>query len=215
MICVAISDKNIDNCLASIKNVEMAEIRLDLTEFNLDNIKKIFTQPKKLIATLRPGNYGEDERIKKLKTAIKAGAKYVDLEYESDEGYRKKLIDFAHKNNCDVIISYHNFRNTPGIDVLNKTVRNCFKYGADIAKIVTTAKTNIDNSRVLSLYNNPGRIVAFCMGCLGKITRIIAPFMGAEFTYASMDEGMATAPGQIRYTDMKDIIHKLEGILDK
>jgi len=215
MICVAISDKNIKNCLATLKNVDMAEIRLDLTEFDIKKIKEIFSQPKKLIATLRPGICDEGERINKLKTAIKAGAKYVDLEYESDETYRKDLIDYAHRNNCDVIISYHNFRNTPETDILNKIVKDCFEYGADIAKVVTTAKTNIDNSRILSLYNNPGRIVAFCMGCLGKITRIIAPFMGSEITYASMDEGKATAPGQIKYSDMKDIIHKLEEILGK
>ena len=41
MICVAISDKNIDNCLAILEQVEMAEIRLDLTEFDLNEIKKI------------------------------------------------------------------------------------------------------------------------------------------------------------------------------
>jgi 3-dehydroquinate dehydratase type I len=215
MICVAISDKNINNCLETLKNVEMAEIRLDLTEFDQKEINEIFSQPKKLIATFRPGICDEEERKNKLKSAIKAGAKYVDLEYESNENYRKELIDFAHKNNCDVIISYHNFKDTPNSDVLNKIVKNCFAYGADIAKVVTTAKTNIDNSRILSLYNNPGRIVAFCMGCMGKITRIISPFMGSEFTYASMDESRATAPGQIKYTDMKGIIHILEEILDK
>jgi 3-dehydroquinate dehydratase-1 len=215
MICVAISDKNIDNCLETLKNVDMAEIRLDLTEFGDTNIKKIFSQPKKLIATLRPGVYDDEVRLSRLKTAIKAGAKYVDLEYESDEDYRNKLIDYAHKNNCDVIISYHNFKSTPRLNILNRIVKNCFEYGADIAKVVTTAKTNIDNSRILALYNYPGRIVAFCMGCLGKITRIIAPFMGSEFTYAAMDEGKATAPGQIKYSDIKEIIQKLEWILDK
>jgi 3-dehydroquinate dehydratase type I len=215
MICVAISDKNIDNCLETLKKVDMAEIRLDLTEFGDTNISRIFSQPKKLIATLRPGVCDDEVRISRLKTAIRAGAKYVDLEYESDEDYRNELIDFAHNNNCDVIISYHNFKNTPSLNVLNRIVKNCFKYGADIAKVVTTAKTNIDNSRIFALYNYPGRIVAFCMGCLGKVTRIVAPFMGSEFTYASMDEGKATAPGQIRYSDMKEIIQKLEGILDK
>jgi 3-dehydroquinate dehydratase-1 len=215
MICVAISDKNIENCLETLKNVDMAEIRLDLTEFGDTNIKKIFSQSKKLIATLRPGICDDEVRLSRLKTAIRAGAKYVDLEYESDEDYRNKLIEFAHKNNCDVIISYHNFKSTPRLNVLNRIVKNCFEHGADIAKVVTTAKTNIDNSRILALYNYPGRIVAFCMGCLGKITRIIAPFMGSEFTYAAMDEGKATAAGQIRYSDMKEIIQKLEGVLDK
>jgi len=210
MICVAISDKNINNCLAAIENIGMAEIRLDLTGFNLKEIENIFSRQKKLIATHRPDKHSEEERMKNLKTAIKAGAKYVDLEYESNEDYRKELIKFAHRNNCDVIISYHNYKNTPDIEVLNKTLKNCFDFGADIAKIVTTAITNIDNSKILSLYNNPGRIIAFCMGNMGKITRILAPFMGAEFTYAAMDGGKATAAGQIKYSDIKSIIQKIE-----
>lgn len=210
MICVAISDKNIDNCLATLEHVGMAEIRLDLTEFGPSEIKKIFSQNKKLIATHRPDKHSEEERMKNLKAAIKAGAKYLDLEYESNENYRKELISFAHRNNCDVIISYHNYKNTPDSEVLKIILKNSFEFGADIAKIVATAITNIDNSKILSLYNYPGRIIAFCMGNMGKITRIIAPFMGAEFTYAAMDEGEATAAGQIKYSDIKSIIRNIE-----
>jgi 3-dehydroquinate dehydratase type I len=210
MICVAISDKNMDNCLATLKNVEMAEIRLDLTEFNLNDIKKIFSRHNKLIATHRPDKHSDEDRMKNLKAAIKAGAKYLDLEYESNENYRNELIKFAHSNNCDVIISYHNYKFTPDSEVLKIILKNCFDFGADIAKIVATAITNIDNSKILSLYNYPGRIIAFCMGNMGKITRIIAPFMGAEFTYAAMDEGEATAAGQIKYSDIRNIIQKIE-----
>lgn len=210
MICVAISDKNMDNCLATLKNVEMAEIRLDLTCFKTEEIKEIFSKHNKLIATHRPDKHSDEERIKNLKTAIKAGAKYLDLEYESTENYRNELIKFAHSNNCDVIISYHNYKFTPDSEVLKIILKNCFDFGADIAKIVATAITNIDNSKILSLYNYPGRIIAFCMGNMGRITRIIAPFMGAEFTYAAMDEGKATAAGQIKYSDLKNIIQKIE-----
>jgi 3-dehydroquinate dehydratase-1 len=135
------------------------------------------------------------------------------LEYESKEYYRNELIEFAHQNNSDVIISYHNFNNTPDSDTLNKILKDCFKFGADIAKIVTTAVVNIDNSTILSLYNNPGRIIAFCMGEMGKLTRIIAPFLGAEFTYAAMDKGEATATGQIKYSEMKRIIDDIETTL--
>lgn len=213
MICVAISDKNMKKCLAAIEQIEIAEIRLDLTGFDFEEIREIFSQPKKLIATMRPCKASDEERMEKLKASIKAGAKYVDLEYESKEAYRKELIDFAHRNNCDVIISYHNFTKTPEIKELNAIIKECFAFGADITKIVTKARKNIDNSRILSLYNNPGRIIAFCMGNLGKLTRIIGPFLGAEFTFAAMDEGEATAPGQIKYSSIKNIMDNLEKLM--
>ena len=211
MICVAISDKNYDNCLSVLNRVDMAEIRLDLVDFDFEQISQVFSLPKKLIATYRPVDGKEEERLPKLIAAIEAGAKYVDIEHESEEGYRNELIKYAHKCNCDVIVSYHNFEFTPDCHELEKTVKKAFAMGADVAKVVTMIKTNLDNSKIISLYKDPGRIVAFGMGNLGKITRIIAPFLGAEFTFAAMDEGLATAPGQISYSKIKSIIQQIEG----
>jgi 3-dehydroquinate dehydratase len=44
------------------------------------------------------------------------------------------------------------------------------------------------------------------MGELGKISRIAAAFMGAEFTFASATDESATGPGQISYTKLRTII---------
>jgi 3-dehydroquinate dehydratase len=48
------------------------------------------------------------------------------------------------------------------------------------------------------------------MGEAGKLTRIIAPFLGAEFTFAFADDFKSTAPGQISYSRMKSILSNLE-----
>jgi 3-dehydroquinate dehydratase-1 len=50
------------------------------------------------------------------------------------------------------------------------------------------------------------------MGDLGRISRIVAPFMGAEFTYASLSEGEATAPGQISYERLSQFILEIQQI---
>lgn len=210
MICVAISDKDFNNCLDVLSKVDMAEIRLDLTHFDTDQIRNVFSLQKKLIATHRPNGKSDEERASILKTAVNSGAKYVDIEYEAPDDYRNDIIKFAHKNNCDVIISYHNYEFTPDCEELDEIVRNCFKKGADVAKVATTIKKNVDNSKIFSLYKNPGRLVAFGMGNLGKITRIVAPFLGAEFTFASMEEGLETAPGQIVHTSLRSLIKQIE-----
>ena len=175
-----------------------------------DQIRQLFSLRKKLIATCRPCEDKEEDRITKLKTAVEAGTDYIDIEFESSDKYRKDLISFAHKFNCDVIISYHNFVCTPDIASLRAIVDESFKKGADVVKIATMVRTNTDNASILSLYNIPGRVVAIGMGNLGKITRIIGPFLGAEFTYAAMDEGIETAPGQIKYSLLKSAIQYIE-----
>ncbi len=85
-------------------------------------------------------------------------------------------------------------------------MNRCFELGADMAKIATMIKVNRDNSKILSLYKAPGRLVAIGMGELGKISRIVAPFLGAEFTYASLTDDNTTAPGQISYKRLNKYI---------
>jgi 3-dehydroquinate dehydratase-1 len=199
MICVSLAEKDPDVCLDILEKVEMAEIRIDLAELSDKDIIKIFSARKKLIATCRPGIYSQPERIQKLRLAIESGATFVDIEYEATDDLRDALIDFAHGHQCDVIISYHNYVMTPELEDLEKIMQKCFELGADMAKIATMIKVNRDNSKILSLYKAPGRLVAIGMGELGKISRIVAPFLGAEFTYASLTDDNATAPGQISY----------------
>jgi 3-dehydroquinate dehydratase-1 len=50
------------------------------------------------------------------------------------------------------------------------------------------------------------------MGDLGKISRIIAPFLGAEFTYASLSDNESTAPGQISYQKLNQFILDIQQI---
>jgi len=206
MICVSLAEKDPKVCLEILEKVEMAEIRIDLTESSDEDIRKIFSSRNKLIATCRPGKYSQPERIHKLKLAIESGATFVDIEYEADDDFRNALIEFAHLRQCDVIISYHNYEKTPELDELEKIMHNCFEQGADMAKIATMIKVNRDNSKILSLYKAPGRLVAIGMGELGKISRIVAPFLGAEFTYASLTDDNTTAPGQISYTRLNKYI---------
>jgi 3-dehydroquinate dehydratase type I len=212
MICASIAEKDLEVCLKAIERVEMAEIRIDLTEFNDEEIRKVFSQRKKLIATCRPGKIKDKDRALMLKVAIESGSTYVDIEYEAPEVYKNNLIDFAHSHQCDVIISYHNYEKTPDLDELERIVQECYKQGADLAKIATHVNVNRDNSKIISLYKAPGRLVAIGMGDLGRISRIVAPFLGAEFTYASLNETVATAPGQISYEKLSQFILEIQQI---
>jgi 3-dehydroquinate dehydratase-1 len=206
MICVSLAEKDSDVCLEILEKVDMAEIRIDLAELSDKDIIKIFSARKKLIATCRPGKYSLSERIHKLKLAIESGATFLDIEYEADDDFRNVLSEFAHVHQCDVILSYHNYEMTPELDELEKIMHKCFELGADIAKIATMVKVNRDNSKILSLYKAPGRLVAIGMGELGKISRIVAPFLGAEFTYAALTDDSITAPGQISYDRLNKYI---------
>jgi 3-dehydroquinate dehydratase-1 len=212
MICVSIAEKDLEKCIKSLEKIEIAEIRIDLAEFNNDEIRKVFSRRKKMIATCRPGKIRDEERAEMLKVAIESGATFVDIEYEAPDAYRNDMISFAHSHQCDVIISYHNYDKTPELEELENIVHNCYEMGADLAKIATHVNVNRDNSKILSLFKEPGRLVAIGMGDLGRISRIVAPFLGAEFTYASLNDTEATAPGQISYEKLNQFILEIQQI---
>ncbi len=209
MICVAIAEPDLEKCFQTLDKVEMAEIRIDLTGFGLEEIKKVFAHTTPTIATCRPDQMGSKKQFELLTLAIKSGAKYIDIEIDADKKQIKKIITIARNNHCKVIVSYHNFEETPGLKQLYQVVDDCFASGADIAKVATQTKNKSDCARLLSLYSIQKPLVVLGMGELGKITRIMAPFLGAEFTFASMDEGLPTAQGQIVYSRMKELVKLL------
>jgi len=213
MICVAISEKNPVKCLEILDSVEMAEIRLDLTGYDLLAIGKVFSHHTPTIATCRAETTSYSIQKSRLLKAIESGAKYVDIEVEVPDEKCHDIIEYARQNNCKVILSYHNFTETPGMLDLFTIADECFQRGADIAKIATMVNKPEDNARLIALYSLGKPVVSLGMGEMGKISRIIAPLMGAEFTFAAPDNGASTAPGQIKYSEMKKVLDSIEKIL--
>ena len=182
------------------------EARLDLMRIDSEKINLLAMQCQKWIATCRPGKLSERERMVLLSAAIHAGAKYIDIEYEATHEYRQPLVELAKRRHCKVIISYHNYDETPDDETLNMIIDRSKGYGADLVKIAVMANSHADCAKVLSLYSRHDNIVAFAMGETGKITRITSLFLGAEFSYASIDKAHQTAPGQLTVSQINSII---------
>ncbi|MDR0712101.1 MAG: type I 3-dehydroquinate dehydratase [Prevotellaceae bacterium] len=207
-ICVSLAASGYADCCNMAQSSAMIELRLDLMPLELEQIEQLLHYPALTVATCREGKFGKLERLRRLQFAIRHGATYVDIEVEADEIYRKTLVEFANKHGCKVIISYHNFEQTPSLPEMRKIIADCRSMNADVVKLVTTARSTHDSARVLSLYEGESSLVAFAMGDAGKITRVACLYLGAPFTYASPAAGLEAAPGQITADDMNLIIQK-------
>ena len=205
-ICVSIGEMPFITCLKLAATYPLVEIRLDLLKVDPENIDVLAMQSRQWIATCRPGALTERERTVLLAASIRAGATYVDIEYEAEPEYRQTLIDLAKQHHCKVIISYHNFDETPDETALHEIVGESEKMGADYVKLAVMANISVDCANVMSLYGKYDNLIAFCMGDVGKITRIAAPFLGAKFTFASVDEAHVTAPGQLTASEMETVM---------
>ena len=208
MICTSIQNKELDQILEILKTVEMAEIRLDRCPLQDADIDVLFSESDvPLIATCRLAE--EPQAPELLERAIQAGAKYADLEIEAPATVGRRIREACRNCGTVLIRSYHNFEDTPPLPVLQSVLERARSFGGEVVKIVTTAHSKADNNTVAALYADaaPGSLVAFCMGEAGRPSRLEALRRGAPFTYASLTEAEATAPGQWTAEEMRKSVY--------
>ena len=208
MICVSIQNKELQEIQELLQGLEMAEIRLDRCALSDEEIEQLFSQSDvPLIATCRLSEEPGAPEI--LERAIKAGAKYVDLEMEAPAAVGRRIRQACRQWGTVLIRSYHNFDITPPLPVLESIVERATSFGAEIVKVAVMAASESDWGVVSSLYNitKPGSLVAFCMGEAGKPSRLDSLAKGAPFTYACLTEEEATAPGQWTWSSLKEALY--------
>ena len=201
-----------------LPSLEMAEIRLDSCPLTDSEIEELFNQTDiPLVATCRASALGGNWEVAehRLNIAVEAGARYADLEIEAPSDLSRRFQKLCHECGTSIIRSFHDFTGTPDEKGLQLTLARCFRYGADIAKIVPTCHSAEDAARIESLYSliledvdsMEGRLIAFGMGVEGRQTRIECLRRGAPFTYAALSEEEATAPGQPVTEDLRKLIY--------
>jgi 3-dehydroquinate dehydratase type I len=204
MICVSLAHiSGLDEAIHS--GAGLIELRLDLIKEAPSKLLPLIPKDIETIVTCRPGVYGEAERIELLKAAIKEGAGYVDIEIETAADQMEDLISSAKQSGCRIILSYHNFERTADREDLESLMISCYERGAEIAKIACQVNAAEDIRNLLSLYDVPGKKVILGMGSMGRISRVIGPYLGAAFTFASPGDGGETAPGQLTVKQLNEI----------
>jgi 3-dehydroquinate dehydratase type I len=215
-VCIPIVETTVEKALIAIKKVNRWA---DLIELRADYLKRVKlallleNRRKPFIVTNRRKEEGgkykgeERKRVSVLQEAIDLGADYVDVELATERSFLQGLI--RNKKGTQVILSFHDFRGTPSPKELQRLFGQMVRLEADVTKIVSFARSWEDNLSILSLIPlakaRKQKIVAFCMGEKGKVSRLFSPFLGAAWTYASLSRGKASAPGQLTVREMKQV----------
>jgi len=132
---------------------------------------------------------------------------FVDLEIETIEGSLGGRISSLKPAPFAWIASYHNFQETPpDLPAIYCRLRNC---GADVVKIATQARNFADNFRLFEQAEAARRdgipIIIAAMGELGTFSRLTATGSGSLWTYASLERGLESAPGQFTASALKNL----------
>ena len=188
---------------------DCVELRLDLFEEAFD-LKILLRERGALpvVVTLRPPEQGgrsplpADQRLKVLLQAAELGAEYVDLEYDAASDAAQAAV---RASGARVIVSRHDFAAMPAglADVWWPALA---AQGADVVKVVGTpadARECLPVFEALAHADRP--TIAIGMGVAGLATRVLA--LRSEqclLTYAALDAGGGTAPGQLAVSEMRD-----------
>jgi 3-dehydroquinate dehydratase type I len=146
----------------------------------------------------------EETRRAELLKAVSLGASIIDIELASPE--LEEIVPVI-KKKARCMISHHDMRRTPPVTELGRIIKDELAAGADICKLVTTARAFEDNAAVLGMISEfrPAEVVAFCMGARGQMSRVLCPLSGGAFTYAALSEREASASGQMTVSQMRNL----------
>ena len=230
-LCVSIFVDSIDDVpfalararTATAQGARLVEWRLDALAEEPDAAtgigRLLADSPAPCIATIRAEDEGgtwvgsEQERIALLE-AMGTGdhpPAYLDLElraWRRSANLRQKVrlaIDHAAQVrdiSTRLILSSHDFGGRPA-DLLARVADLAAEEACAVGKIVYMARSVRDCLEMFDLLaDRPKPMIALAMGEFGTMSRILAPKFGGFLTFAALDEGSGTAPGQPSVGDL-------------
>jgi 3-dehydroquinate dehydratase-1 len=229
-ICVTIAAPDtikLDNQInkAFQMGADYVEIRFDFVKLvDIDKAIEVAKKVrKKAVFTLRsPSEEGRFEgdlsdRLNSLKKMAAVNPMLLDVELDTikscNNNEKINLMDYFKKQQVRILVSWHNFKNTPSNIKLRSVLEEMRTY-SNYIKMVTTANDIEDSIRILDLYKNaPGLVlIAFAMGESGILSRIFSTLLKrtatAPFTYAALEKPIAA--GQMTLEQMKRLYNRID-----
>ena len=189
--------ENIEDCLSLLK-----EIRGVIGETPL-----IFTCRIDLEGGIK--EISRENRLKLSSSAMETGdIDIIDIELCNDKEFIAIIKSQAKQCGVSLILSYHNFKETPSEAFIYSKLVEAQEAGAEISKVAVMPKNYNDVLTLLSATNKArneivrGPMVTMSMGPEGAVSRLAGGLFGSDITFAI---GMqASAPGQIPIKELKN-----------
>jgi 3-dehydroquinate dehydratase / shikimate dehydrogenase len=210
MICVTIAAES--RRLGMVDLVNAGRLGADLLEIRLDRYKELpdlrsllAAKPKPVILSCRRKEEGgdwhgtEEERLALLRQCIVAGADYVEIEWEAADQIRP----FPGSKR---ILSYTNVSETP--HDLADTHAEMLAKSPDVVKLVTRPSSPEEAwplVPILAKARTPTVLVG--LGKLDVMLAVLGKKLGSPWTYAALEHGMESYPGQPTISDLEEIYH--------
>lgn len=219
--CLPIIKKTTAETLESIKNNSdyygAFEIWLDyLEDFNLEFLHKLEQfENKKIILLFRRKNLDPIKMYLTTRIEIINTLKKSSLWLDLDITQREEILHATKiKLNDRLIISFHDYANTPEDIYLEKIVDKIIKFNPEIIKISTMCNKESDVLRLLkfkkSFMEKDRKHIVLGMGEKGIVTRIFGALWSNELIFIPETLDEQSASGQINRKEFDKIMEKIQ-----
>ncbi len=139
-------------------------------------------------------------------------ADLIDAELMTGDDAVREMVSDAHRANVPVILSNHDFHQTPAKEELLSRLRHAETLGGDILKIAVMPQTRQDVLTLLSATEEMSRstqcpLITMSMGRLGVVSRLCGETFGCALTFGAV--GQTSAPGQMDTESLRGVLELL------
>lgn len=140
----------------------------------------------------------------------------VDVELTMPEESIRRLIALAHAHHTVIILSHHDFTQTPSQEEILSFLTRMDALGGDIAKIAVMPRSEEDVLALLSAtlqarHNLSCPVITMAMGSMGLISRLSGETFGSCLTFGAI--GQTSAPGQIDAGQLRTVLDVIHGAM--
>ncbi|EEE49899.1 type I 3-dehydroquinate dehydratase [Staphylococcus capitis] len=202
--------------------IDIVELRIDQWEnFVIKNVDTVIQQLRglnldfKILVTYRTSNQGgkgnveETTYIDILKLLIEyAQFELLDIEWSGaiNTDQYAQLITDAQEKNLNVVLSHHNFEETPLLEEIKFIYYKMQKLAPQYLKLAVMPNNKEDVLHLLEAMsvtsdNTPYKVIGISMSHLGLVSRVAQGVFGGSISYGCLGEPQA--PGQIHVKALK------------
>jgi 3-dehydroquinate dehydratase-1 len=140
----------------------------------------------------------------------------LDYEMANDPGNVARVRASAKAHGVTLVLSFHNFSYTPGVEALEHKFLQAEQLGADVAKVAVMPRNLDDVLALLGATHAASKkaripLISMAMGPLGAVTRTAGWMFGSALTFAV--GASASAPGQIPVEELNAVLAVLQGAM--
>ncbi|MEN9782228.1 MAG: Shikimate dehydrogenase, partial [Pseudomonadota bacterium] len=214
--CIVVHGKEISEFTKSLQRAKyynrMLELRVDyitdLSQNDVDTIaKQIDCQNSIFTCRMKKDGGGFGGSVEECMNIINYAINLKKFAYFDVDIANANLIG-AFKNDCNIILSYHNFEKCLSFNECIEVIEKMNKYRHSMKKIAMKVQNTDEIKTMIDVINyskNANQKLIFAPMCDEKMLRLLAMKMGSEINFFALDENAKTADGQMTIVEFEKI----------